>query len=69
MRHGDRGAHAGIAAGIVGKAQAGQVMHAVDGGERQRGPAILPGAAGLRGAVEHEEIAPWLEPELFQMIG
>ncbi|MNL82824.1 hypothetical protein D3C87_2103050 [compost metagenome] len=44
-------------------------MHAIDGGERQRGPAILPGAARLRRLVEHAEVAPWLEPELFQVIG
>ena len=48
---------------------AGQVVHTVRGAETQRRPAMLPGAARTRRAVEHDEVLVGDELEAAQVIG
>ena len=51
------------------KLHARQVVNPVDRAERQRRPAMLPGAARLFVLVEHDEVAAWPKAELHEVIG
>ena len=53
----------------LGKTHARQVMDAIDGAQRQRGPAELPGATGLRRLIEHHETLLRRQAQPLQMIG